>query len=281
MNISNRKLHKIREIIRNALEEDIGSGDITSESIFDCAKGSGKFIAKESGIIAGLEVAQMTFELVDESVSFNSIVIDGTSIEVGKVIATVNGSTRALLTAERTALNFLQRMSGIATLTRKYADAVNEVNPECKVLDTRKTAPGLRSLDKWAVKLGCGENHRFGLFDMAMIKENHIHAAGNIENALQKIKENNPEIPIEVEVKNMDELQEAIAQNVDRIMLDNMAPSEAQKAVKLTTGRIPLEVSGNINLDTIKDYASTGVDFISVGRLTHSPKALDISFLLD
>ena len=279
MNISNREL---RDIIQNALEEDIGSGDVTSESIFDNdAQGSGKIIAKESGVIAGLEVAQMTFEQVDESVSFNSTVSDGTSIEVGKVIATVNSSIRSLLTAERTALNFLQRMSGIATLTRKYADAVNEVNPECKVLDTRKTAPGLRLIDKWAVRFGGGENHRFGLYDMAMIKDNHIHAASSIERAVQKIRENNSDIPIEVEVKNRDELKEAIAQNVDRIMLDNMTLTDVQEVVKLTNGTIPLEVSGNITLGTIKNYASTGVDFISVGSLTHSPKALDISFLLD
>jgi len=271
---------QIREIIRRALEEDIGSGDVTSESTIpkQCVL-TGDLIAKADGVIAGLSVAQETFKMLDRSVEFKSHVKDGSRVTRGKRIATVRGKGRALLSAERTALNFLQRMSGIATSTRAFVDAVSGTN--AKILDTRKTAPGLRVLDKLAVQLGGGTNHRFGLYDMVLIKDNHIAAAGGITQAVAQVwKRTGNTIPIEVEVKNLEELREAISLKVDRILLDNMDVATIRKAVEFTAGRIPLEASGNVTLENIVDIARTGVDMISIGAITHSIKALDISFLI-
>ena len=270
----------VMPIIRRALDEDIGDGDVTTlctmppEVILD-----GNLIAKEAGIISGLETAKLTFLMIDEQVVFRSETTDGSQVEAGKVIARVSGPGRALLSAERVALNFLQRMSGIATLTRRFVDAVKDY--PAVILDTRKTAPGLRLLDKLAVRDGGGQNHRIGLYDMTLIKDNHIAAVGNISDAVALVREKDKRKRlIEVEVKNLTELQETLDLKVDRILLDNMSMEEMSKAVKITNGRIPLEASGNVNIRNVTDIAATGVDFISIGMLTHSAKALDISLLL-
>ena len=270
---------QIKQIIQRALEEDIGDGDVTSLSILppDLLY-TGRFIAKASGVVAGLTVAQLTFACVDERIQFTPVVRDGDWLEPKQVLATVHGPGRTLLSAERVALNFLQRMSGIATMTHRFVTAVQG---EATILDTRKTAPGLRLLDKLAVRLGGGQNHRFGLYDMVLIKENHITAAGSIREAVARVRaQDSRQRPIEVEVKNLTELEEALSLNVDRIMLDNMSVEQMQQAVTITNGRVPLEASGNVSLATVATIAATGVDYISSGMLTHSVKAMDISFLL-
>ena len=271
----------IEAAVAFALEEDLGMGDVTSETILpeDLAC-HGRFVAKQTGVIAGLVVAQAAFHALDATIRFQPTVKDGDIVEVGTVIAQVSGRGRAILGAERVALNFLQRMSGVATATRAYVDAI--AGTPAVILDTRKTVPGLRFFDKWAVVLGGGRNHRYGLFDMALIKENHIVAAGGITAAVGRVRNNDAEgRPIEVEVTNLAELEEALVLDVDRIMLDNMSLAEMREAVLITNGRTPLEASGNVNLQTVTDIAATGVDCISVGSLTHSVMALDISLLLD
>lgn len=276
----NDTLAQIKEIVRRALDEDIGEGDVTTlcsvpaEAMLD-----GHFTAKQAGVIAGLEVAALTFALVDERAQFIPCVADGDWAAAGSVIAVVSGSGQALLSGERVALNFLQRMSGIATLTRRFVEAVQGTS--AVILDTRKTAPGLRLLDKWAVRLGGGQNHRFGLYDMALIKDNHIAAVGSIAEAVARVRAADPRRrAIEVEVKNLAEVREALALEVDRILLDNMSPAEMLEAVRLSGGRVPLEASGRITLENVAAVAATGVDFISIGMLTHSAQALDISLLL-
>jgi len=240
---------------------------------------TGTFTAKQPGVVAGLTAAALTFSLVDSRVRFTSLLADGASVSPGEPIATIHGPGRAILSAERVALNILQRMSGIASLTRQFVDAVSKTN--AIILDTRKTAPGLRALDKWAVRLGGGQNHRFGLYDMVMIKDNHIVAAGSITAAVERVRAcDNRRRPIEVEVKNLAELDEALALNLDRIMLDNMSLEAMRTAVERTAGRTPLEASGNVSLERVKAIAETGVDFISIGALTHSVRALDISLLV-
>jgi nicotinate-nucleotide pyrophosphorylase (carboxylating) len=278
--MNKKELHTLRAIIHQALEEDIGSGDITTISTVPLQSVlSGKFIAKESGVIAGLEVACETFKYLDTKVSFSPKVSEGKYVSKGAVLATVRGKGRALLTAERTSLNFLQRMSGIATTTRAYVDAVK--GTDAVILDTRKTFPGIRFLDKKAVLFGGGANHRFGLFDMVLIKDNHIAAAGGITQAVTQVwATDTKRRSIEVEVKNFEELREALSLKVDRILLDNMDIKTLREAVRFTAGRIPLEASGNITLKNVAAVAATGVDMISVGALTHSVKALDISFLI-
>ncbi len=278
----NRKdLQHLRTIIRRALEEDIGSGDITTLSTVPSRSTlSGRFIVKNSGVIAGLEVVHETFKMRDPRVSFSPRYADGDLVSKGNIVATVRGKGQALLTAERTALNFLQRMSGIATTTFAYVDAVK--NTKAVIVDTRKTAPGLRFLDKWAVRLGRGQNHRYGLYDMVLIKENHIAAAGGITQAVTRVRATDKKKrPIEVEVRNLDELREAVGLNVDQILLDNMSLDRLHDAVWYARGRTKLEASGNISLDNIAAVAATGVDIISVGKLTHSVRAMDISFLID
>jgi len=278
--MTNNILDKIRPIIQNALAEDLGDGDVTTTCIISPETTlTGQFIAKANGIVAGLTVAQMTFALLDERVNFASSCSDSDYANNGTVIATVTGSGRALLSGERVALNLLQRMSGIATMTRQFVDAVS--GTQAVILDTRKTAPGLRLLDKWAVELGGGQNHRFGLYDMVMIKDNHIAAAGSITEAVNRVRAcDERQRPIEVEVKNLAELRETLELAVDRILLDNMSPAQMREAVQITQGRTPLEASGNVNLNTVADIAATGVDYISVGALTHSVQAMDISLLL-
>jgi nicotinate-nucleotide pyrophosphorylase (carboxylating) len=278
--MNKKELQNLHAIIHRALEEDIGSGDITTLSTVSTKSVlNGKFIAKESGVIAGLEVVQETFKYLDTRIIFSQKVCEGKYAAKGTVLATVRGKGRALLTAERTALNFLQRMSGIATITRSYVDAVKRT--DTIILDTRKTSPGNRLLDKQAVLLGGGANHRFGLFDMVLIKDNHIAAAGGITQAVTQVwATDTMKRLIEVEVKNMDELREALSLKVDRILLDNMDIKTLREAVHFTAGRIPLEASGNVTLKNVAAVAATGVDMISVGALTHSVRALDISFLI-
>lgn len=271
---------QIKSIVRRALEEDIGAEDITTNTIVPLdIKSHGRFVAKERGVIAGLKVTEETFLQMDHRIQFNADVNDGGTVEKGQAIASVKGNGRALLSAERVALNFLQRMSGIASLTRRFVDAVRGTS--AIILDTRKTAPGLRLLDKWAVLLGGGQNHRFGLFDMVLIKDNHIRIAGNITEAVSRVRASmKNKIEIEVEVQNLRELEEALELNINRILLDNMGIEELTRAVQMTRGRVPLEASGNVDLDNVADIAATGVTYISVGELTHSANALDISFSL-
>lgn len=271
---------QLTPIVQRALDEDLGDGDVTTLCTIPAdAMLEGRFIAKADGIIAGLEVARLTFALIDERVSVDFTTHDGDPVTKGQVFGTVSGSTRALLIGERTALNFMQRMSGIATLTHHFVEAVKP--HKAVILDTRKTAPGLRLLDKWAVKLGGGANHRIGLFDMVLIKNNHITAVGSITAAINRVREcDDRHRPIEVEVRTLDELREALAQQPDRILLDNMNLDQMREAVAIAGGRVPLEASGNVTLETVTAIAATGVDFISSGALTHSVKALDISLTL-
>lgn len=277
-----REIHTQAEaIVRRALTEDVGDGDVTSQCIVPPdATLSGQFIAKQVGVVAGLEVVALTFSVLNENVQFNPHIADGDQVEMGQVIATICGPGRALLSGERVALNFLQRMSGIATLTRRFVNAVQGTS--AIILDTRKTAPGLRLFDKWAVRLGGGQNHRFGLYDMVLIKDNHIAAVGSITEAVARVRAQDKRgRPIEIEVKTLEELQEALALELDRIMLDNMTLAEMREAVRLTDRRVPLEASGNVNLENVGAIAATGVDYISVGMLTHSVQAMDISLELD
>ncbi len=264
-------------IIRAALAEDLGDGDVTTLNTIPAdARLSGDFLVKAQGVIAGLQVAQRVLAQLDPTVEFRAFSADGDRVDRGNIVAVVTGPGRAILSGERVALNLMQRMSGIATATQRYVDAV--AGTGAVILDTRKTVPGLRLLDKWAVRLGGGQNHRFGLFDMALIKDNHIVAVGSITEAVRRVHEGDPRHrPIEVEVTNLDQLREALALPIDRILLDNMSHEMMRAAVEIAAGKIPLEASGNVTLDTVATIAATGVDFISIGALTHSVKALDIS----
>ncbi|MCH8495239.1 MAG: carboxylating nicotinate-nucleotide diphosphorylase [Balneolales bacterium] len=276
-------MDELHKLITLALHEDVGRGDITTEAIYSGSElAKAEFVAKEDGIIAGIQVAKHVFSEVDESIRFDPVVKDGARVQRGDIIATVSGPAGSLLTAERTVLNFMQRMSGIATKSRLFADAISHT--KAKVLDTRKTIPGHRFTDKWAVKLGGGENHRIGLYDRYLIKENHISVAGSIQAAIENCvahrKSNKLSAQIEIEVTSLEELRTALEfSDVDYIMLDNMSVELMKEAVSITAGRCKLEASGNVNLETIAAIAETGVDFISVGALTHSVKALDISLL--
>ena len=265
-------------IIHHALREDIQTGDLTSEAIFDADDTcSAQLIAKQDGIIAGLSVFEQTFLLHDPHTQVELLFKDGDACQNRDVIARIEGSVISVLGAERVALNILQRMSGIATLTHQFVQKAGD----CRILDTRKTAPNLRVLDKWAVRIGGGDNHRIGLYDMALIKENHIKAAGGITQAVdQVLAYDQHRHPIEVEVTNLEELKEALQCDVDRIMLDNMDNDTMREAVAITNGKIPLEASGNVSLDTVAGIAATGVDCISSGALTHSVKAMDYSLLV-
>ena len=268
---------EIDSIIRAALAEDIGDGDVTTDNtIPEDSRLAGRFLAKEGGVVAGMEVARRTFELLDGRTRFDVLIGDGHRARRRQVLATVMGPGRAILSGERVALNFLQRMSGIATGARRYTDAV--AGAHAVILDTRKTVPGLRLFDKWAVRLGGAANHRTGLYDMALIKDNHIAAVGSITEAVRRVREGDPRgRPIEVEVTNLEQLAEALELPIDRILLDNMTLSMMAEAVRLAGGRIPLEASGGVTLKTVRSIAETGVDYISVGALTHSVNALDIS----
>ncbi|MCK9280531.1 MAG: carboxylating nicotinate-nucleotide diphosphorylase [Melioribacteraceae bacterium] len=268
---------KIKKIIKRALKEDIASGDITTNAIIKKdAKAIGRFLVKSDGVICGLSIAKMVFEELDKDISFKTFCKDGDFVKAGTIAAKVKGSERTLLTGERTALNFIQRLSGIASMVHSYSEKLKGTSTQ--LLDTRKTVPGLRMLDKYAVKTGGGKNHRIGLFDMVLIKDNHIKAAGSITNAISLIqKKYGNKFIIEVETKNLDEVREALETKADIIMLDNMNKEMMKEAVKIISKKAKTEASGNITIDNIAEAASTGVDFISVGALTHSVKALDIS----
>ena len=267
---------EVSESIRRALEEDIGSGDVTTDSIVPAnASLRGRIIAKQTGVVAGLDVADAVFRALDQRITFTPQVVDGARVETRTVVAEVAGPARALLTGERTALNFLGRISGIATLTRQFVDAVSGTN--AVILDTRKTAPGLRFTDKLAVRLGGGQNHRTGLFDMVLIKDNHIDFAGSITAAVTRVREAGVKVEIEVEARTLDDVREALALGVERILLDNMTFELMREAVQICAGQAKLEASGNVSLESVLEVARTGVDFISVGALTHSPKVFDVS----
>ncbi len=270
-------MDEIDRMVKAALAEDIGSGDITSESVLDPESGGKGIIhAKSEMVLAGIEFAIRTFRAVDKDVRFDARFSDGDRLQPGDKIAFVEGRLRSLLATERTALNFLQRASGIATLTARYVERVR--GDKAKILDTRKTAPGLRALDKAAVRAGGGTNHRFGLFDAVLIKDNHIAAAGGVREALTRAKRSvSSSMRTEVEVTNNEEIDEAIEAGADLIMLDNMNVGAIAEAVARIAGRAEIEVSGNVNLDMVADIARAGVDFISVGALTHSAPAADIS----
>lgn len=266
------------EIIKLALLED--GRDITSDAVFPERAGLRAVMkAKSRGTIAGLQVAKRVFELTSADIAVAFDVADGAVVEPGQRIAVITGPARAILKAERVALNFLQRMSGIATITAAYVKAVR--GTKARILDTRKTAPGQRVLDKAAVRLGGGENHRMGLFDMALIKDNHIDAAGTVEQAVKRVREAFPKVAVEVEARTLDDVKTLLGLNVDRIMLDNFSLEMMRQAVTLAGGRCPLEASGGITLDTVRAVAETGVDYISAGDITHSVKAFDISMTIE
>lgn len=264
----------LAQIVRAAFAEDLP--DITSESIFDSSeRGSARFLVKGDGVIAGLATLEIVFGMLDTSAEVRVLVEDGSRVRPGDIVATVSASVIALLSGERTALNLMQRASGIATTTRRYVDAV--AGTRAKIYDTRKTAPGLRALDKYAVVAGGGQNHRIGLHDMFLVKNNHIDRAGSIKAAAERIRARHMPQKLMIEVRDMRELEEALAQNPDFILLDNMSNDLLRQAVQRTNGRVPLEASGGITLETVRGVAETGVDRISVGALTHSVTALDIS----
>jgi len=269
-------------LIDLAIREDIGPGDATSRSILGAeSQLSCRVVAKAAGVIAGLPIAGAVFQRVEPSVRFTARVADGQEVVPGEPIAEVSGPGRALLAAERTALNFLQRLSGIATLTRQYVDAAATTG--ARILDTRKTAPGFRALDKYAVRMGGGENHRMALFDMLLVKDTHIAAAGGIAEAVSRARGGDPGLAIEVEVSSLAQLRQAlkIEPPLDRVLLDNMDPATMREAVALAAGRVALEASGNATLDNVAEIAATGVDFVSVGALTHSAPALDLSMVVE
>ena len=266
----------IFECIRRALDEDIFTGDVTTDSIVPVdARLSGKIVAKQSGVVAGLKVSKMVFQQLSADISLTANVSEGSFVEAGMVLAQVSGSARGLLTGERTALNLLGRMSGIATLTRQFVDAV--AGTKAVILDTRKTAPGLRVVDKLAVRLGGGQNHRTGLFDMVLIKDNHIDFAGSITAAVERVRASGTRLEIEVEARTLEDLREALSLGVERVLLDNMTIETMREAVALNGGKAKLEASGNVTLQSVRAVAETGVDFISVGGLTHSAPVFDVS----
>lgn len=266
------------DIIQLALDED--GRDITTEAIFsEDSSLQAVMKVKADGIIAGVQVAKRVFTLVDPGIACIFEVHDGQSVVAGSKIAVISGPARGILKAERVALNFLQRMSGIATSTAGYVKSLE--GTKARILDTRKTSPGQRVLDKMAVRIGGGNNHRMGLFDMALIKDNHIDAAGSITEAVDKVRKAFPRVAIEVEARSLDDVRTLLGLNVDRIMLDNFSIKEMEQAVNLVDGRVLLEASGGITLETIRAVALTGVDYISVGEITHSVKALDISMIIE
>lgn len=271
----------IESLLNNAFAEDIGDGDHTTLCCIPAsAKGKAKLLVKEPGILAGVEIAKKVFHKFDPELKMEIFINDGAEVKPGDIAFTVEGKTQSLLQTERTVLNLMQRMSGIATTTNKYVKRLEGLHT--RVLDTRKTTPGLRLIEKQAVKIGGGVNHRIGLFDMILLKDNHVDFAGGLENAITKakeyLKEKNKDLKIEIEVRNMQELEEVLRiGGVDRIMLDNFNIEQTKEAVKRIGGKYETESSGGITFDTLRDYAECGVDFISVGALTHSVKGLDLS----
>ena len=273
----------LQQLVKNALKEDIGKGDWTTQSLVDpnCS-GTAQVFSRSSGVISGIGIFTEVFHQIDETIIVETHLRDGDAIQRDEIVLCLTGRLAGLLTGERTALNFLGRMSGIAGMTRRFVDAVAGTGVE--ILDTRKTTPLLRELEKAAVRHGGGGNHRSGLYDMILIKENHIAAAGGIPAALRKVQEfllnAKINVPIEIEVRNLDELKQVLEFRFDRIMLDNFRPETARQAVEIVNGRCPLEISGGVNLENICEFAQTGVQYISVGALTHSAPAHDFSMII-
>ena len=271
----------IHALIRQALQEDIGSGDHTTLACIPAgARGSARLLVKEDGVLAGVEVAELVMDAVDEKLHRRLLLQDGAHVHAGDVAFTVTGPARSILLAERVMLNFMQRMSGIATLTRRYVDAVEGTG--CRVLDTRKTTPGLRALEKLAVRIGGGRNHRFGLYDMVLIKDNHVDFAGGIPQAIAAVRgyleSHALDLRVEIEVRSLKELEVVLATgDVHRVMLDNFTPVDLRPAVQRINRRFETEASGGITLENARTYAASGVDYISVGALTHSARSLDLS----
>ena len=280
-------MEKVRTLVRVALKEDIGKGDITSKlTVSKPTQALALIMAKEDAVIAGLPVAKLVYEMVDPALTFDGLLQDGSRVEFGDILVKIQGSARSILAGERVALNFLQHLSGVATLTAKYVEQVQGTS--AKILDTRKTLPGFRYLDKYAVRMGGGTNHRMGLYDMVLIKSNHAELAGGIGNAIRKIKRSNGKgTKVVAEVRNLNEATEALFASPDRLLLDNMSVDKIREAVALveTSNRArevktDLEVSGGVNLDNVRTIAETGVNFVSVGALTHSARAVDLSLTL-
>lgn len=278
-------LNLIKEIVINAFKEDIGDGDhSTLACVPENATGKARLLIKDNGIIAGVELAEIIFHSFDPTLKFEKFISDGEKVKVGDIAFEVSGKSRSILTTERLVLNFMQRMSGIATQTNQITQLIAGL--PTKLLDTRKTTPGIRYLEKWAVRIGGGHNHRFALYDMIMLKDNHVDYAGGIENAINRtqeyLKRTGKKLKVEIEVRNEEELKQVIAVgNVDRIMLDNFSPQRIKDALPSIPKSIEVEASGGITLETIRSYAETGVGFISVGALTHSFKSLDMSLKAD
>lgn len=280
-------MEKVRALVRVALKEDIGRGDITSKlTVPKPAQALALIMAKEDAVVAGLPVAKLVYEMVDPALAFDGLHQDGSRVEYGDILAKTQGSARSILAGERVALNFLQHLSGVATLTAKYVEQVQGTS--ARILDTRKTLPGFRALDKYAVRMGGGTNHRMGLYDMVLIKSNHAELAGGIGNAIRKIKRSNGKgAKVVAEVRTLNEATEALFASPDRLLLDNMSLDKIREVVALveTSNRArkvktDLEVSGGVNLDNVRAIAQTGVNFISVGALTHSARAIDLSLTL-
>lgn len=275
----------IDNIINQALIEDIGEGDHSSLAcVPEDAKGKAKLLVKEDGIIAGVTLAQRIIQIYDKNMQIEIYIPDGSQVKKGDIVFSIEGSSRSILATERLLLNFMQRMSGIATLSRKFTDLV--AHTKCKILDTRKTTPNIRYMEKWAVRIGGAQNHRFALYDMIMIKDNHIDYAGGIKPAIEAtqnyLKTTNRDLKIEIEVRNFQELEEVLSiGKVDRIMLDNFTPEDIKAALALIPSHFETEASGGITQNTLVEYAETGVDYISVGALTHSFKSLDLSLKAD
>jgi nicotinate-nucleotide pyrophosphorylase (carboxylating) len=271
---------ELQEIVRAALAEDVGSGDATTLAIVDAAaRARATITQKAPGVVFGLDAAERTFSEVDAAVTFERLSPEGAWQDAGTQVLRVEGPARALLTGERTALNLLQRLSGVATLTARYVNAVEGTGVQ--ILDTRKTTPGLRMLEKAAVRAGGGTNHRIGLFDAVLIKENHIAAAGGVRQAIEQARRAYPDLPLEVECRKPEEIAQALEAGAPRVLLDNMDPAQLRAAVEQVGGRAELEASGRITLETVRAHAVEGLDFISVGALTHSACALDLSLILE
>ena len=266
----------LKKIVKQALEEDIGSGDITSAVVPENKASKTVIFSREQGILCGINIAKTVFLSVDKETEFNILIKDKTIIKKNQIVAEIYGKTRSLLTAERTALNFLQHLSGIATTTRLFVDKAKDYKAE--IYDTRKTIPGLREIEKYAVRCGNGHNHRLGLYDMILIKDNHLKAAGSVKKAVKAVRKKYPKKPVEVEAKTINQVREALAAKADIIMLDNMSKADIIKSIKLIKKKAVTELSGNITLANIRDYAKLGANRISIGSaLTLSSKALDFS----
>ena len=269
----------VDSLIREALAEDIGEGGITSDlTVAADMTCRGKIVCKEEGVVAGLDVAARVFALVDDRIQFDMKARDGDKVQEDQIIARMQGPARSLLAAERVALNYLQHLSGIATLTAKYVRAVD--GTKAQILDTRKTTPGLRVLEKYATRVGGAVNHRMGLYDAILIKDTHLALTGGVAPALRAVRKGMPDAPVNVEVSNLQELEHALGEKAPRILLDNFAPGQVREAMQMIQGRAKVEISGGVSLTNARAYALAGADYISVGALTHSAQALDFSMKL-